>query len=222
MQRNHYRRLMRSSKLHEPQPYLEPNSPRSKMAARGLIPPGEASSISVVTVVATAQAATDPLEVSADHGDQAEQKHASDEGENGCSDESNPSGDHEEVPGTEEQSGAASSSSTSAKSLEAGEQPDVRVVVTEAADHHNDQEQSDGGAKSESESKEKEQNGTETLETAGGGGVGEEEEVKVKVKPAPGSLYADLGDFEPVNLLSFAYQIASGMVRKKTQCHNCL
>ena len=210
---------MRSSKLHEPQPYLEPNSPRSKMAARGLIPPGEASSISVVTVV---EAATDPLEISADRSDQVEQKRASDEGENGCSAESNPSSDHE-APATEEQSGAASSSSTLAKSLEAGEQPDIRVVVTEAADHHDDQERSDGGAKSESEPRDKEQNGTETQGTAGGGrGVGEEEEVKVKVKPAPGSLYADLGDFEPVNLLSFAYQIASGMVSKRTQCHNCL
>ena len=32
------------------------------------------------------------------------------------------------------------------------------------------------------------------------------------LKPPPGSTYADLGDVEPVNLLSFAYQIASGMV----------
>ena len=39
-----------------------------------------------------------------------------------------------------------------------------------------------------------------------------EDEEEVKVKPAPGTLYADLGEFEPVNLLSFAYQIASGMV----------
>ena len=54
---------------------------------------------------------------------------------------------------------------------------------------------------------------------ASGGGVrvvvsgeaGENEE-EVKVKPAPGTLYHDLGEFEPVNLLSFAYQIASGMV----------
>ena len=32
------------------------------------------------------------------------------------------------------------------------------------------------------------------------------------VVPTPGSLYAELGGVEPVNLLSFAYQIASGMV----------
>ena len=201
---------MRSSKLHEPQPYLEPNSPRSKMAARGLIPPGEASSVSVV--VAT-QPTTDPLEVSAD---QVEQKPASDEGENGCGAESNPSGDHEAPGAMPEQSGAASSTSSSAKAREAGEQPDIRVVVTEAADHHDDQEQSNGGAKLESE-QDQEQNGTETQETAGG--IGEEEEVKVK--PAPGSLYADLGDFEPVNLLSFAYQIASGMVSKKKTTTVC-
>ena len=32
------------------------------------------------------------------------------------------------------------------------------------------------------------------------------------VTPAPDSPYADLGEVEPVNLISFAYQIASGMV----------
>ncbi len=32
------------------------------------------------------------------------------------------------------------------------------------------------------------------------------------VTPPPGSIYERLGDVEPVNLLSFAYQIASGMV----------
>jgi hypothetical protein len=89
----------------------------------------------------------------------------------------------------------------------------VRVIVTEAADHGQMMGGTDGGAKLESE-RTQEQNGTEMQQ--GTGGVGEEEE-EVKVKPAPGSLYADLGDFEPVNLLSFAYQIASGMVSKTTQ-----
>ena len=37
------------------------------------------------------------------------------------------------------------------------------------------------------------------------------------VFPAPGSLYADLGEVEPVNLISFAYQIASGMVSVTAQ-----
>ena len=32
------------------------------------------------------------------------------------------------------------------------------------------------------------------------------------VVPDPTSPYADLGEVEPVNLISFAYQIASGMV----------
>ncbi len=36
-----------------------------------------------------------------------------------------------------------------------------------------------------------------------------------KVIPTPGTLYAELGGVEPVNLLSFAYQIASGMVKIK-------
>ena len=35
-----------------------------------------------------------------------------------------------------------------------------------------------------------------------------------KVVPLPGTLYAELGGVEPVNLLSFAYQIAYGMVSK--------
>ena len=34
------------------------------------------------------------------------------------------------------------------------------------------------------------------------------------VIPVPGSQYAELGGVEPVNLISFAYQIASGMVRR--------
>ena len=180
---------MRSSKLHEPQPYLEPNSPRSKLAASGLIPPGEASSLSVATQAMG-------LETS----DQEGEKHTPDEGENGCSTESNPG-----EAGAGEQSGAASSSSTT--TCEAGES--VRVVVTEA-----DQEElarGTGGAELERDQE-------QCAETEMGMRVGEEEEVKVK--PAPGSLYADLGDFEPVNLLSFAYQIASGMVSKSE--HNCL
>jgi len=37
------------------------------------------------------------------------------------------------------------------------------------------------------------------------------------VLPAPSSLYADLGEVQPVNLISFAYQIASGMVRVMAQ-----
>ena len=32
------------------------------------------------------------------------------------------------------------------------------------------------------------------------------------VTPPPDSLYADLGEVEPVNLISFAYQIAPGMI----------
>lgn len=32
------------------------------------------------------------------------------------------------------------------------------------------------------------------------------------VQPEPDSIYAELGELEPVNLISFAYQIASGMV----------
>lgn len=174
---------MRSSKLHEPQPYLEPNSPRSKMAARGLIPPGEASSLSVATQAMG-------LETS----DQEGQKHTPDEEENGRNTESNPG-----EAGAGEQSGAASSSSTT--TCEAGES--VRVIVTEA----DDEELARGTGGAESEQDQEQRAGTEM-----GTRVGEEEEVKVK--PAPGSLYADLGDFEPVNLLSFAYQIASGMVSK--------
>ena len=38
-----------------------------------------------------------------------------------------------------------------------------------------------------------------------------------KVMPVPGSIYADLGGVEPVNLISFAYQIASGLVNKTIQ-----
>ena len=38
------------------------------------------------------------------------------------------------------------------------------------------------------------------------------EDADLVLKPPPGSTYADLGDVEPVNLLSFAYQVASGMV----------
>ena len=33
-----------------------------------------------------------------------------------------------------------------------------------------------------------------------------------RVMPMPGSIYADLGRVEPVTLISFAYQIASGLV----------
>lgn len=36
------------------------------------------------------------------------------------------------------------------------------------------------------------------------------------VVPHPDSPYASLGEVEPVNLISFAYQIASGMVSKHT------
>ena len=188
---------MRSSKLHEPQPYLEPNSPRSKMAARGLIDPsGEPSSLS---------AAAQEVMVVGEDKDKEDQKHAPDEGENGSSGAEGSPGDHEAAaPGAGEQSGAASSS-TSATAHEAPSE-NVRVIVTEPAQEeglHVGTGTSDGAAESE---RDQEQRGTEMH--------GEEEEVKVKVKPAPGSLYADLGDFEPVNLLSFAYQIASGMVSK--------
>ena len=168
---------MRSSKIHEPQPYLEPNSPRS--TASGVVPPSEASSLSVATQAMGLEGL-----------DQEEQKHTPDVGKSDMSTESEP-----REAGAGEEGGAASS--TSATTCESGEE--VRVIVTEA-DH---EEQRDSGV-AESE-QDQEQHGTGM-----GTRVGEEEEVKVK--PAPGSLYADLGDFEPVNLLSFAYQIASGMV----------
>lgn len=42
-----------------------------------------------------------------------------------------------------------------------------------------------------------------------GSSVPQEEQVVI---PDPSSAYADLGEVEPVNLISFAYQIASGMV----------
>ena len=40
-----------------------------------------------------------------------------------------------------------------------------------------------------------------------------EEEVDMRVVPSPDSPYAALGEVEPVSLISFAYQIATGMVR---------
>lgn len=46
---------------------------------------------------------------------------------------------------------------------------------------------------------------------AKGTGFGEDI-VGDKVIPVPGSPYAELGGVEPINLMSFAYQIASGMV----------
>ena len=88
-----------------------------------------------------------------------------------------------------EESGAARASS----SCEGGEA--VRVVVV------TEEENSSRGAELESERDHEQRMGTRA-----------DDEEEVKVKPAPGTLYADLGDFEPVNLLSFAYQIASGMV----------
>lgn len=172
---------MRSSKIHEPQPYLEPNSPRSKLATRGVIPPSEASSLSVATQAMGLEGLA-----------QEQQKHAPDEGKSELSAESEP-----DEAGAGEQSGAASSSPVTT-SEGARDEGSVKVIVTEA-DH---EEHRDSGVGSEQD---QEQHGTGM-----GTRVGEEEEVKVK--PAPGSLYADLGDFEPVNLLSFAYQIASGMV----------
>ena len=39
-----------------------------------------------------------------------------------------------------------------------------------------------------------------------------EAEASGSVIPDPNSPYADLGEVEPVNLICFAYQIASGMV----------
>ena len=127
MQRNHYRRLLRAGKLKEPQPYLEPRSPRLKASAHN-----GGASISV----AMQALGLDGVGVIGDGGEVGE-------------------------PGA---SGGAATSEGGAS----GDAVRVRVVV------------------------------------------GDDEEVKVK--PAPGTLYADLGDFEPVNLLSFAYQIASGMV----------
>ena len=38
-----------------------------------------------------------------------------------------------------------------------------------------------------------------------------------QVLPKPGSRYAELGGVEPINLISFAYQIASGMVGLEIQ-----
>ena len=46
----------------------------------------------------------------------------------------------------------------------------------------------------------------------GEGGVAPGEQEHGAVKPGPKSPYASLGEVEPVNLTSFAYQIASGMV----------
>lgn len=40
-----------------------------------------------------------------------------------------------------------------------------------------------------------------------------EEEEDMRVVPSPDSPYAALGEVEPVSLISFAYQIATGMVR---------
>lgn len=42
--------------------------------------------------------------------------------------------------------------------------------------------------------------------------VDHKEQMSEGVVPMPGSQYAELGGVEPVNLISFAYQIASGMV----------
>lgn len=121
MQRNHYRRLLRAGKLQEPQPYLEPRSPRSKVSSHG----GE-----LFDSVEMQALGLEGVEVTGEGGE----------------------------PGA---SGGAASGEGGAS----GECVTVRL-----------------------------------------------DEEEVKVKPAPGTLYADLGEFEPVNLLSFAYQIASGMV----------
>ena len=133
MQKLHYKRLLRAG---EPQPYLEPRSPRLKLSSHGLIH----SSVAMRAL-----------------------------GLDGIADQ-------------------ALASSVNGEGGESG---------------------ATGGAAS----------------CEGGDGVREEEgaaeegaEDKVKVKPAPGTLYADLGEFEPVNLLSFAYQIASGMVSKTLPC----
>lgn len=53
------------------------------------------------------------------------------------------------------------------------------------------------------------------------GGVAGGEEVGTLV-PSPDSPYAALGEVEPVNLISFAYQIASGMVRATFAIHQPL
>ena len=52
----------------------------------------------------------------------------------------------------------------------------------------------------------------EGLEGAVGAGWGDAEDIMTSVVPSPDSPYADLGGVDPVNLISFAYQIASGMV----------
>ncbi len=46
----------------------------------------------------------------------------------------------------------------------------------------------------------------------GGGAEWDPKTGDLRVLPGPDSLYAALGEVEPVNLISFAYQIASGMV----------
>ena len=50
----------------------------------------------------------------------------------------------------------------------------------------------------------------------GGAGWGDAEDNTTSVVPSPDSPYADLGGVDPVNLISFAYQIASGMVSMNT------
>ena len=130
MQRNHYRKLLRAGKLQEPQPYLEPRSPRSKVSSH---------SVGMFGSVAMQALGLDSVEVTGD--------------------------------GSEGGEPSASGGTTSGEGGASGE--GVTVVRLD--------------------------------------------EEEVKVKPAPGTLYADLGEFEPVNLLSFAYQIASGMV-SHTRC----
>ena len=122
---------MRAGKVQEPQPYLEPKSPRLEASSEGTKPAGEAA------VSVTMQA----LGLESVNGAGGEGVgEANDAGEGGASGEDGATGEG------------------------------VKIVEEKA------------------------------------------EEEEVKVKPAPGTLYADLGEFEPVNLLSFAYQIASGMV----------
>ena len=153
------------------------------MAARGIaISPGEASSLSVA--VAMQAMGLEGLQ------DQ-EHEPATLEGRNGSS----ASDGGGVVVGESSEAGEESGAARASSSCEGGEA--VRVVVVTEEENSS----RSGGAELESE-----QDHEQRMETR----VDDEEEVKVK--PAPGTLYADLGDFEPVNLLSFAYQIASGMV----------
>ena len=189
---------MRSSKLHEPQPYLEPNSPRSKMVARGILASGEESSTLSIAIQAMG------LDIPEDQQEHklamsSEKRTNSDSGVEGDG------GDGESIEQTE-----AVSSSTPCEGSEG-----VRLVVTEEVEEQR-------GPTESLQRLEPDQLACVTLRVPPKMRVCADDSEEVKVKPTPGSLYADLGDFEPVNLLSFAYQIASGMVRERSINYTCI